>query len=304
MAVTSMKLPDSFMAIDTETTGLDANNCEIIEIAIVEVRDSEFAGRFSTLVKPDSHIPSFITCITGIDDAMVANAPRIDDVIESVAEMLDGTVVVGHNVCFDSRFIQKAMSDRGLTCQYTMVDTLRLSRHAFADLESRTLDDIADACDEYIDYSGRHRALCDAELAARCAIAMRPIIEEKYGDDPDAALAKRTRVYSYIKPSDIQPTVSSIDESNPFFESHVLFTGKLSNMTRAEAMQKAVNLGAVPLNNFSKKVDYLVVGSFDFISSLGGKPSSKLKKAEKAIAEGASLQIVSESFFAEFAAEV
>lgn len=303
MAKTSMKLPRDFVALDLETTGLDAKCCEIIEVALVVVRDYKVAERFSTLVNPSHPIPGFITALTGISDDMVANSPIIDEVLPLLVPSLNGSVVVGHNICFDDRFLKNAMDNAGLSCSYTMVDTLRFSRHVLKKLDYRGLDSVAEACGVSVDAGDRHRALYDAELAALSAIAMWPLVRELYGDDPDSVLA-RSSGGGLPNPEDLKPTVDAIDESNPFYGSKVLFTGKLDGITREEAMQKAVNLGAVPLKGFSKKVDFLIVGSFDFVSNLEGNPSSKLKKAQKAIAEGSTMQIVSESFFVEFAAEV
>ena len=87
----------------------------------------------------------------------------------------------------------------------------------------------------------------------------------------------------------LEPTVE-VDESNPFFGAAVCFTGKLSTMQRTEAMQKAVNLGAVPKNNVTKKVNYPNRGSFDFLSCLKGDNTSKLKKAEEYAASGSRLR--------------
>lgn len=303
-AKTSLNLADTFIAIDVETTGLDATYCEIIEIGAVVVEDGNPTKAFSTLVKPRNPIPSFITFLTGIDDEMVEDAPYIEDVIAPVSSILDGSTVVGHNVCFDDKFLKKAMDDNGIICQYTMVDTLRMSRHVLKDLESHTLGDIA--YDLNVPYYSTHRAQDDALVAALCALAMRPMIFEKFGNDPDSIVGKSHSRGSrkLPNPEDLQPTIDEIDESNPFFGSHILFTGKLSNMTRAEAMQKAVNLGAIPMKAFSKKMDYLVVGSFDFCSSVKDGATGKMKKAQEAIASGAPMQIVSESFFLDFANEV
>lgn len=61
-------------------------------------------------------------------------------------------------------------------------------------------------------------------------------------------------------------------------------------------MQQVVNLGAIPENGVSSKLDYLVIGSFDSIACLNGEKSSELKKVEARMGEGAPIQIVSEDF--------
>lgn len=50
----------------------------------------------------------------------------------------------------------------------------------------------------------------------------------------------------------------------------------------------------------SKKLDYLVLGSFDFVAALKGKKSSKLVKAEELAQSGCPLRVIDEDFFANF----
>ena len=66
----------SFVALDIETTGLDANRDAIIEIGAVKFNERRVENEWSTLVNPGRHIPDFITGLTGIDDAMVRQAPK------------------------------------------------------------------------------------------------------------------------------------------------------------------------------------------------------------------------------------
>ncbi len=65
----------SIVAIDIETTGLDENRDSIIEIAAVKFKGSRIEDEWSSLINPNRHIPEFITGLTGIDDAMVRQAP-------------------------------------------------------------------------------------------------------------------------------------------------------------------------------------------------------------------------------------
>ena len=135
---------------------------------------------------------------------------------------------------------------------------------------------------------------------------MKPLLIEKYGINEGSScreVARTPRSSSQMRPGELSMTVVEIDEGNPFFGSTICFTGKLESMTRAEAMQAAVNLGAEPKSSFNSKLDYLVVGSTDFCTSLKGNPSSKLKKARAAIEKGSPIQIISEDFFLAFVSE-
>ena len=70
-----------WVVVDLETTGLGAG-AEITEIGAVRVRDGAVVDEFSSLVKPSRPIPPFITSLTGITPAMVAEADPIASVLE------------------------------------------------------------------------------------------------------------------------------------------------------------------------------------------------------------------------------
>ena len=117
----------SFVVFDTETTGLYPWQDRIIEIGAVRFRDGEPVARFQSLVNPQKHIPVFITDLTHISDADVADAPVISDVLPAFEEFVGSDPLVGHNIDFDLRFVQSAGSalpDRGRM----YIDTAELAR--------------------------------------------------------------------------------------------------------------------------------------------------------------------------------
>ena len=73
--------PTNYVIIDIETTGLDPEYCEIIELAAIKYENNKEIARFNSLVKPDYEIDSFITDLTGITNEMVKNSPKISEVI-------------------------------------------------------------------------------------------------------------------------------------------------------------------------------------------------------------------------------
>src|SRR5688572_27559865 len=97
----------SIVSIDIETTGLDPQKDAIIEIGAVRFNGQRIEDEWSTLVNPGRHIPEQITQLTGIDDAMVRNAPRLQDVLEELETFTSGLPVLGQNVRFDLGFLQK-----------------------------------------------------------------------------------------------------------------------------------------------------------------------------------------------------
>ena len=64
-----------FVVIDLETTGGNAQQDRITEIAAVRVEQGVEVARWSSLVNPGVRIPPYIQSLTGISDAMVQDAP-------------------------------------------------------------------------------------------------------------------------------------------------------------------------------------------------------------------------------------
>lgn len=97
----------SFVAIDIETTGLDENRDSIIEIAAVKFKGNRIEDEWSSLINPNRHVPEFISQLTGIDDAMLRQAPRLRDVTHELEAFIGDAPIIGHNVRFDLGFLQK-----------------------------------------------------------------------------------------------------------------------------------------------------------------------------------------------------
>ncbi len=113
----------SLVAIDIETTGLDADRDAIIEIGAVRFNGNRIEDEFSTLINPGRHIPEFITNMTGIEDAMLRQAPPLPEVVTELESFVGDLPIVGHNVRFDVGFLQRA----GLFQFNEVVDTYELA---------------------------------------------------------------------------------------------------------------------------------------------------------------------------------
>jgi DNA polymerase-3 subunit epsilon/ATP-dependent DNA helicase DinG len=97
----------SIVSIDIETTGLDSAKDSIIEIGAVRFNGHRIEAEWSTLINPNRKIPPEITTLTGIDDAMVRQSPRLQEVIQDLADFVGDSPVLGQNVRFDLGFLQK-----------------------------------------------------------------------------------------------------------------------------------------------------------------------------------------------------
>ncbi|MFG1944690.1 DEDD exonuclease domain-containing protein [Nonomuraea sp. NPDC048826] len=119
----------TFVVFDLETTGGSPAEDKITEIGAVKVRAGEVLGEFSTLVDPGGPIPPFISVLTGITDAMVMAAPRVEAVLPSFLEFIKGSTLVAHNAGFDTRFLKAACAAHGYPPPANpVVDTVDLAR--------------------------------------------------------------------------------------------------------------------------------------------------------------------------------
>jgi len=124
----------TFCIVDVETTGGSALDGAITEVGAVKLRSGECLGTLQTLVNPGMAIPPEITVLTGITEAMVLPAPRMDEVLPSFLEFLGDAVLVGHNVRYDIGFLNAALARAGrprLSNQF--VDTCSLARRLVRD---------------------------------------------------------------------------------------------------------------------------------------------------------------------------
>ena len=92
-----MSLPRRLAIIDVESTGAHPVRDRITEIAILRIEDGEVVARWESLVAPGQAIPPLIEQVTGISDAMVADAPPFEAVADTVAALLEGCVFVAHS---------------------------------------------------------------------------------------------------------------------------------------------------------------------------------------------------------------
>ena len=151
----------TFVVLDVETTGGSPATCSLTEVAAARYRGGELLATYQTFVRPDERIPPFITALTGISDAMVADAPRIGEMLPSFLEFLGGGVVVGHNVRFDLSFLNHALTATGRErLGNATVDTLALARRLVRDMVPNCkLGTLAASL--HLPHQPSHRALTD-----------------------------------------------------------------------------------------------------------------------------------------------
>ncbi len=162
-----------FAVVDLETTGWSPGAAAITEIGAVRVKGAgevgggRRLGEFASLVNPGMPVPPGIADLTGINDWMLAGAPRLAAVLPCLLDFARGCVLVAHNAPFDLGFLVAGCGDCGLAWPgFTVVDTVMLARQVMdpdevPDCKLGTLAGFFRAST-----APSHRALADARATA------------------------------------------------------------------------------------------------------------------------------------------
>jgi DNA polymerase-3 subunit epsilon len=152
--------------IDFETTGISPSMGDrATEIAIVLLERGQVVDRFQSLMNAGAFIPGFITQLTGITNAMVAAAPRADQVMADAARFVGAAPMAAHNASFDRRYWQAELALAGLPAPQPFACTVLLSRRLYPEATSHKLGALVQRL-RLPQTGAAHRAMVDAEMAA------------------------------------------------------------------------------------------------------------------------------------------
>jgi DNA polymerase-3 subunit epsilon len=122
---------DIFVCLDCETTGLEVNKDRIIEIAIVRFNFDQTLDSFETLIDPQMAIPEASIAIHHINDRMVKDKPKIQEILPKIFEFVGKSIIVGHAITNDIAFLCTSAKQHNIPCKlasHPYLDTLRLAR--------------------------------------------------------------------------------------------------------------------------------------------------------------------------------
>ena len=310
----------TFAAIDFETATASRNSACSVGVVIVD--DGLVVEKQSRLIKPpDNLYDSLNISIHGITPEDTKNAQSFEEVWPEMSALIGDRLVVAHNTAFDVSVLRKSAIAKGyVPPPFRFVCSYRMARDTWTDRQSNTLNDLSADLGIELDH---HDALSDANAAAQIIMAIAKYhgnenVEEvadllgyQIGEVQADAYQSFSNAASggSLRLSDFIAEGTEFDTKHPLYDRKVAFTGALKSMTRAEAAQKAVNVGASVTNSVGPKLDYLVFGNldvvkegpyvrvskFDPIESDG--MSSKLKKATGLAESGTPLEIIGENDF-------
>lgn len=156
-------LVDDYVLVDIETTGLSPQRDDIIEIGAIKVKNNEVIERYSSLLKIDRKVPSYITNLTGITTDMIeAEGRETPEVLKEFVEFAGDSILVGHNVNFDINFIyDKCEKYLEIPLSNDFIDTMKIAKR-LVDTPNYKLGTLADYF--HVNYNGAHRGLKDVEI--------------------------------------------------------------------------------------------------------------------------------------------
>lgn len=218
-----------YVMLDLETTGGSAQHDRITEIAMVRVQDGVQTARWSSLVNPGQPIPPFIESLTGISDAMVADAPAFAEVLPRVRELLHGAVLVAHNVRFDHGFLASEMERTGALLNVQTLCTVRLSRKLYPQFKGHGLDALSQR--HGLHNQARHRAMGDVDAV----LAWLDIATEELGLDAVQSAAQGLLQGNGYLPAHLQTPLTDIPEGPGAYvlrdaQGQAIYVGKAAHM--------------------------------------------------------------------------
>jgi DNA polymerase-3 subunit epsilon len=133
-----------------------------IEVAATLLVDHRPVETFHQLMHPGMRLPSFITSLTGITEAMLEGQPRPELVMPRLQQFVRGLPIVAHNAAFDRGFLRAELIRAGLTLENEFLCTMRLARRLAPGLPSYRLDALIDSLEVRVpDARQFHRSVAD-----------------------------------------------------------------------------------------------------------------------------------------------
>ncbi|MFN6926169.1 MAG: exonuclease domain-containing protein [Tabrizicola sp.] len=169
----------TYVVFDSETTGLNPRQGdEIVQLAAVRIVNGRRVDGevFDTLVNPGRPIPAVSTEVHGITDAMVADAPSVEEVVRRFHKFAEGAVLIAHNAPFDMEFLRRVEGRLGLTFDMPVLDTVLLSAVVYGQHETHSLDALTHRLGITIPEEARHTAIGDTLATADAFLKLMPML--------------------------------------------------------------------------------------------------------------------------------
>jgi len=219
-----------YAILDIETTGGKYNEEGITEIAIYKFDGHQVVDQFISLVNPERDIQPFVVKLTGINNAMLKNAPKFFEVAKRIIEITEDCVLVAHNASFDNRILTTEFRRLGYNYEKQTVCTVELSKKLIPDLPSYKLGKLCRSL--AIPVTSRHRADGDA----MATIQLFKLLLNKDIDKEIVKKSVKTLTTKKLAPK-LQDILDELPTKTGLFYIHncsstILYIGKSKNIKR------------------------------------------------------------------------
>ncbi len=286
----------------------------ICSVGVAVIENGKITKTISSLVKPHPKYREFNRDnirVHGIKPEMVKNAPEFDEIFKEIKPFIKGQMIAAHNTTFDVNCLRDVLTIYNIPIpSFKYICTCELSRAAWKGLENYKLKTV----NTHLGHKFKHhdagedavasaniilRAMQDygckdiLSLAEKLNVKIGEVKEgEEYILSSEKARIKKSK---QINIKEIKPENETLNPLHPLYKKEIVFTGDFkSGISRKQAMQLAVNCGAVLSSYVRPFTDYLVQGGNEnFQKTL----SSKMKKAKQLIEKDGKVRIISEEDF-------
>lgn len=122
----------SYVVLDTETTGLEPKEDEVIQLSMLKIENGEVKNCFNKFYKSHKNIPDRVSKLNGITEEMVKDKPYLEDSLEEIEAFIGNSSLIGHNIGFDLNFLEKYFLNKlNKKILNSWDDTMKLSKENF-----------------------------------------------------------------------------------------------------------------------------------------------------------------------------
>ncbi|HEY5689026.1 MAG TPA: exonuclease domain-containing protein [Yeosuana sp.] len=235
-----------YAILDIETTGGKYNEEGITEIAIYKYDGHQIVDQFISLINPEREIQPFVVNLTGINSAMLRNAPKFYEVAKRIVEITEDCILVAHNAQFDYRILVTEFKRLGFDFVKETLCTVELAKNLIPNQASYSLGKLVRSLG--IPVTDRHRASGDAIATVKLFKMLldkdssKKIIQESIRLSPKLQLEPR-----HIDIIEQLPTATGVYYIHRS-DGEIIYIGKSNNI------KKRINQHFTNSNQKSKKI--------------------------------------------------
>lgn len=301
----------NFIAIDFETANEKRNSpCSI---GIVVVKNGHVVEKIHHLIRPkEMRFMPINIGIHGIRPSMVENELEFDKVWESIKHYFNESLVIAHNASFDISVLRNSAGLYDIKLpNFKYICTMKLARNFYKGIENARLNTV----NNFLGYEFKHHdALYDAlactnillniseELGCKDIDEISKLIGvtigtvDSNGYTPSSIKSKVFKTSNKMYQPNRENKYEKLD-SDLFRNELVVFTGKLTSMSRDEAMRLVKKLGGDTGSSVTRNTTILVTNMKDIKDLRREEMSIKLKKALDLNSKGQDIKFLNEEEF-------